>query len=109
MPTLADEWEIGMDGGVPLVPAPGAESSSDVIADQLLDGGNHFDNLEYRGRYNQQRRYDYLSAQSRTPLSPERLHDLVCDAGLMRPIVQITRYYFKQALLLTSFTAYDLS
>ncbi len=47
MSTPADGWGIKMDGGVPLVPAPGAKSSSDVIPDQLLDGGNHFDNLEY--------------------------------------------------------------
>ncbi|KAI2511740.1 hypothetical protein MHU86_2634 [Fragilaria crotonensis] len=52
MPTPADEWEIEMGGGVPLVPAPGAQSSRDVIPDQLLDGGNHFDDLEIRGRYN---------------------------------------------------------
>ena len=26
--TPADEWEIEMDGGVPLVPAPGAAESS---------------------------------------------------------------------------------
>jgi hypothetical protein len=36
VPTFADEWEIEMDGGVPLVPAPAAESSGDVIPDQLL-------------------------------------------------------------------------
>jgi hypothetical protein len=80
-----------MGGGVPLVPAPGAKSSCNVIPDQMLDGGNHLDNLEYRGRFNRQRRYDYLSAQSRTPLPRKRLHDLVCDAGLTRPIIQTTR------------------
>ncbi len=89
MPTLADEWEIGMDGGVPLVPAPGAESSSDVIADQLLDGGIHFDNLEYRGCYNRQRRYDYLSAQL-GHLYHARGYMTWC-VGLTRPIIQITR------------------
>jgi hypothetical protein len=84
-PTPADEWEIEIGGGVPLVPAPGAQSTSDVIPDQLLDGGNHFDDLGYRGRYNRQRRYDYMSTQSRTPLPRERLHDMVHDAGLTRP------------------------
>ena len=89
MPTPADEWEIEMGGGVPLVPAPGAaKSSRDVIPDQLLDGGNHFDDLEYRGRYNRQRRYNYLSAQSHTPLPHERLHELVRGAGLTRPNIQ---------------------
>ncbi len=52
MPTPADEWEIEMDDGVPLVPAPGAQSTRDVVPDQLLDGGDHFDDLGYRGRYN---------------------------------------------------------
>jgi hypothetical protein len=98
MPTPADEWQIEMDGGVPLVPAPGAQSTRDVIPDQLLDGGNHFDDLGYRGRYNRQRRYAYLSARSNMPLPRERLHDfLVCDAGLTRPIIQqTTRQYFRQ-------------
>jgi hypothetical protein len=41
-----------MGGGVPFVPAPGAQSSRDVIPVQLLDGGNHFDNLEYQHWYN---------------------------------------------------------
>ena len=90
MPTPADEWQIEMDGGVPLVPAAGAQSTRDVIPDQLLDGGNHFDDLGYRGRYNRQRRYEYLSARSNMPLPRERLHDLVCDAGLTRPIIQRT-------------------
>jgi hypothetical protein len=88
VPTPADEWEIEMDGSVPLVPTPGAQSARDVIPDQSLDGGNHFDDLGYRGRYNQQRLYEYMSAQSNTTLPRERLHDLVCDAGLTRPIIQ---------------------
>ena len=88
MPTSADEWEIEMGVGVPLMPAPGAQSSRDVIPDQLLDGGNHFGNLEYQGCYNRQRRYNYLSAQSNSPLPRKRLHDLVCDAGLTRPNIQ---------------------
>jgi len=88
-PTPADEWEIEMDCCVPLVPAPGTQSARDVVPEQLLDGGNHFDDLGYRGRYNRQRRYEYMSAQSSTPLPRERLHDLVCDAGLTRPIMQV--------------------
>ena len=92
IPTPADEWEIEMGGGVPLVPAPGAQSSrDDVIPDQLLNGGNHFDDLEYRGRYNQQRRYNYLSSQYNSALPRKRLHGLVCAAGLTRPNIQTTR------------------
>jgi hypothetical protein len=37
MPTPANEWEIEMGGGIPLVPAPGAQSIRDMIPDQLLD------------------------------------------------------------------------
>ena len=89
-PTPADEWEIEMGGGVPLVPALDAQSSRDVFPDQLLDGENHFDDLEIRGRYNRQRRYNYVSAQTKTPLPRKRLHDLVCDAGLTRTNIQTT-------------------
>ena len=91
MPTPADAWEIEMNGGVPLVQAaPDAQSTHNVTPDQLIDGGNHFDDLEYRGRYNRQRRYDYLSSLSNIPLPRERLHNLVGDAGLTRPIIQRT-------------------
>ena len=31
---------------------------------------------------------NYMSAQTNAPLPRERLHDLVCDAGLTRPIIQ---------------------
>ncbi len=87
-PTPADEWEIEMGGGVPLVPTPDAQSCCDVIPDQFLDGGNRFDDLEIRGRYNRQRRFNYVSAQTKTPLPRKRLHDFVCDAGLTRPNIQ---------------------
>ena len=62
-----------------------------MIPDELLNDSDHFDNLEYRGRFNRQRRYNYLIAQSNSSLLRKRLHDLVCDAGPTRPNIQTTR------------------
>ena len=58
-----------------------------VVPDQLLDGGHHFDDIGERGRRIRWRRYNSLSTQSRVPLPRERMHELVCDAGLTRPVI----------------------
>ena len=58
---------------------------------QLLDGGNHFDDIGFNGRYNRQRRYNYTSRSTGIPLPRERLHAHVADTGLTRPTPQPSR------------------
>ena len=59
--TATDEWQNEVSGAVPLVQTPQQyndddASSAGIIPRQLLDGGNHFDDLGVNGRYNRQRR-----------------------------------------------------
>ena len=61
------------------------DSNGGMTPHQLLDGGNHFDDIGISARYNRQRRYNYLSAIEGTPLPRDRLHDLVASVGLTRP------------------------
>lgn len=86
--TASDEWRNEMTGAVPLVPTLNSESGRDVAPQQLLDGGNHFDDVGQNGRYNRQRQYDYVSRSEGRALPRDRLHSLVADAGLTRPTIQ---------------------
>ena len=90
--TAADEWGNEVSGAVPLVQTPqqynNDASSSGTIPRQLLDGGNHFDDISANGRYNRQRRYNYISMSTGIPLPRKRLHSHVADAGLTRPTPQ---------------------
>ena len=88
--TALDERRNEMTGAVPLVPTPNLESSRDVAPRQLMDGGNHFDDMIGQScRYNrQQRQYDYASRTEGRALPRDILHSLVTDAGLTRPTIQ---------------------
>ena len=77
-----------MPGAVPLEPTPNSELNLDVAPQQLLDGGNHFDDIGQNGRYNRQRQYEYVSQREGSALPRDILHSLVADAGLTRPIIQ---------------------
>ena len=46
---------------------------------------NHFDDFAVNGRYNKQRRYNYMSRSIGIPLPRERLHSHIVDTGLTRP------------------------
>jgi hypothetical protein len=47
-----DEWNIELNGGVPLVTAT---DDGDILPQQRMNGGNHFDDLGgTNGRYNRQ-------------------------------------------------------
>ena len=90
-----DEWRNEESGAVPLVETrhtqytdEDSSSTGTVTPRQLLDGGNHFDDIGVNGRYNRQRRYNYLSRTTGRPLPRERLHSHVADTGLTRPIPQ---------------------
>ena len=82
--TANDEWITELNGAVPLV-EPG-DSDQDLIPQQLLDGGNHFDDVGgYAGRYNMQRRYNYISETDGVLLPRDRLHSYISSIGFTRP------------------------
>ena len=83
--TAADEWRSEVNGAVPLVETEHSESSRDVTPRHLLDGGHHFDNIGLNGRYNRQRRYNYMSESSGIQFPRDRLHSFVASIGLTRP------------------------
>jgi len=83
--TAADEWQHEINGAVPMEATDHYDSNGGMTPHQLLDGGNHFDDIGISSRYNRQRRYNYLSAIEGTPLPRDRLHDLVASVGLTRP------------------------
>jgi hypothetical protein len=53
----------------------------------LLDEGIHFDDIGSNGRYDRQRRYNYISESAGTPLPREYLHSLVASAGTTQPLL----------------------
>jgi hypothetical protein len=80
-----DEWRTEVNGGVPLVAVAG-ESQHDVIPEQLLDGGNHFDDMGGTvGRHARQRRYNHISETTGVQLPRDRLHDYIASIGVTRP------------------------
>ena len=86
--TAHDDWRNEMNGAVPLVQLPNSESSRDVVPQQLLDGGNHFDDIGVRGRHNRQRQYNYAGQSEGRALPRDILHSMVADAGLTRPTLR---------------------
>ena len=86
-----DEWRNEESGAGPLVETRHMQYTDDSISTwtvtphPLLDGGNQFDDIGVNGRYNRQRRYNYLSRITGRPLPRERLHSHVADTGLTRP------------------------
>jgi hypothetical protein len=78
---LADAWEMEVNGAVPLVKVDG----SDVAIQQLIDGGNHFDDIGYHRRHIRQLRYNYMSENEGQPLPRDQLHSMVASAGLTQP------------------------
>ena len=76
--TASDELQHEINGAVPMVPTDHSDSNGRITPRQLLDGGNHFDDIAgIIGRYNRQQRYNYISKIEGTPLPQDRLHDLV--------------------------------
>jgi hypothetical protein len=87
-----DEWRNELTGAVPLVETThqqhtDASSTTDTVTPrQLLDGGNHLDDIGVNGCSNRQSRYNYLSRSTGMPLPRNRLHSHILDTGLARPI-----------------------
>jgi hypothetical protein len=86
--TASDEWRSEINGAIPLVTTLEAhhDLNSGRTPRQLLDGGNHFDDIGSNGRYNRQRRYNYMSESVGIPLPRDYLHSFVASVGLTRPL-----------------------
>jgi hypothetical protein len=68
--TASDEWQNELNGAVPLVATTQDAQSrhDDVIPEQLVQGGHHFDDIGgIAGRHNRQRRFNYMSANDGYP------------------------------------------
>jgi hypothetical protein len=71
--------------GAYLLVAP-ADSRQDLIPEQLLNGGNHFDDVGgYAGRNNMQRRYNYVSETDGVALPHDQLHSYIASNGVTQP------------------------
>jgi hypothetical protein len=90
--TATYEWQNEVSGAVPLVQTPQQYNndarSAGTTPRQLLDGGNHFDDISANGRYNRQRRFNYIRTSTGIPLPRKRLHSHVAGTGLTRPTMQ---------------------
>ena len=63
--------------------------SGSVAPTQFLDGGNHFDDVGINGRYNRQRRYNYMAEMAGGALLPrDRLYLFVASVGQTQPSLQ---------------------
>lgn len=90
--TAIDEWTAEANGAVPLVPVQTENASRNVVPEQLVGGGHHFDDVGgSAGRHNLQRRYNYVSQVDGVPLPRERLHQHIELIGLTRPTPQPNR------------------
>ena len=91
--TARDEWNMELNGAIPLVITRrhshnSSEAQEDVVVvpQQLLDAGNHFDDIGGATiRYNRQRRYSYWMRNEGMVLPRDRLHTLIASVGLTRP------------------------
>jgi hypothetical protein len=59
-----------------------ATDNGDIISQQLMNDGNHFNDLEGKyGRYNRQRWYNFISKTSRVPLPHDQLDSYIASIG----------------------------
>ena len=88
--TASDEWQNEVNGAVPMVQMEHYNSSDGMTPRQLMDGGNHSDDIGgINSRYNRQRRYNYVCENECRMLPRNRLHNLVASVGLTRPSLQV--------------------
>ena len=85
--TARDKWTSEINGAVPLVRVEGHnEGSADVVPEQLLHGGERFDDIGYAGRCRRKRHYKSMT--NNAPLPREQLHSYIAAIGVTRPSVQ---------------------
>jgi hypothetical protein len=83
--TARDKWTSKINGAVPLVRVEGHDEGSVVVPEQLLHGGDHFDDIGHAGRRRRQRHYELVT---NAPLPREQLHSFIAAIGVTRPSVQ---------------------
>ena len=79
MSSARDELRAQLRGGIPLQEEQGWMDLPQVIPRQLLDAGDHFDDINRASRLLRMQQYVGLE------LSRDRLHDLVVQDNLQRP------------------------
>ena len=82
--SAVDELRIEIRGGIPLETTP-MSSGGESIPCQLIDGGNHFDDMDQARRRSRVRQYRSQAQAINQQLPRDRLHDLVAEANLCRP------------------------
>jgi hypothetical protein len=82
--SAVDELRIEIRGGIPLETTP-MSSGGESIPRQLIDGGNHFDDMDQARRRSRVRQYRSQAQAINQQLPRDRLHDLVAEANLCRP------------------------
>ena len=88
--TASDEWQHEVNGAVPMEETEHSDSSGGITPRQLLEGGHHFDDIGgITGRYNRQRRYNYICENQGVTQPRDRLHDSIASMGLTRPSLQV--------------------
>jgi hypothetical protein len=88
--TARDEWNSEVNGAVPLAPVDEdlQHAGNEVIPEQLLHGGHHFDDIGTAGRRTRQRRYQRTA--NGAPLPRESLHSHIASIGVTRPTARPT-------------------
>ena len=79
-----DELRTEMQGGVPLETT--TMTGRNPIPRQLIGGGNHFDDMDRASRRRRVRQYEHEAQASHQQLPRDRLHDLIAEANLRRPV-----------------------
>ena len=103
--TAIDEWTSELNGAVPLVPVQVDDAMNNVVPEQLMGGGHHFDDMGGAvGRHNLQRRYNRTSQMNGVPLPRERLHHHIESIGVTRPIPQPYRRRGRQTSIVQADT-----
>jgi hypothetical protein len=80
--TARNEWTSEINGSVPLVRVEGNGEGSEVVPEQLLHGGAHFDDIGHAGHRCRLRHYKFVT---KAPLLREQLHSYTAAIGATRP------------------------
>ena len=88
--TALDEWISEVNGAVPIVQVNEdlQHAGNDIIPEQLLHGGHHFDDIGTAGRRTRQQQYK--RAANGAPLPREALHSHIASIGVTRLITRPT-------------------
>jgi hypothetical protein len=88
--TALDEWISEVNGAVPIVQVNEdlQHAGNDIIPEQLLHGGHHFDDIGTAGRRTRQQQYK--RAANGAPLPREALHSHIASIGVTRLITRRT-------------------